>query len=124
MYAMARVDGEIHPKEKEALVKILSQEKLVTGRGEILYLGGDVYLAEFEFKLFTDKKIEYKLAFKSFREFFEKNHHLIDEDKRKIAVETAKKMGTAYKGMNQSELKLFRLVEELLLGKSHEVIPK
>ena len=69
IYALAKADGQIQPKETEKLIEMLRASELHAEKGEIIYLQPDKYYTEFEFILYKEKKIAVKDAFYSFINF-------------------------------------------------------
>lgn len=114
LYALAKADGEIQPKEEEKLIQLLREEQLHSEAGEDIPLSTEKYLTEFEFIIYREKNIAVKDAFLSFINFAKKNQNHIDENMKKTTLILAKKVLKSHKGINRLEQKMLEELMETL----------
>lgn len=92
-YAIAMVDGELQPSEKEAFMLIINKE-----------LGDDAWVAESRFELLEESlmpTIEHSYNYAMF--VLNKYKHLVDKPMKDRFVRVVEKVATAHDGTSQAE---------------------
>lgn len=116
LYAVADIDKAITPGEKKALYKMV-REHLVPAEPHIDAFGTDAaYYAEFEFDILDDAIIDSETAFLSFMDYIDNHRRLIDEPMRRLCIQLADKLASAYHHKNKKEREFLLEIKNKLLA--------
>jgi uncharacterized tellurite resistance protein B-like protein len=103
LYAVAKSDGKLHPKEVKAIKDLIALELVPMEKSTDEFGSDAAFYAEFEFELMADRSVNPQAAFKSFENFLKEHDKHINEDMRKKAYDLATKVAQSLHGINKEE---------------------
>lgn len=121
LYAIAKSDGEIKPKEIKNLHEIV-KKVLVPFEDSVDEYGTDrAFYSDFMFEIEDEQFTSVEDAFTSFTEFMQENSSAFDEELRRTCLRVVEELAHAYRGTNKKEQPL---IEELKKQLHHLAIAR
>ena len=114
LFALAKVDGNISHKEKEALKELVKKELAPAEKNTDKFGTDAAYYTEIEFDILDETMMDPEQAFDSFLFFIENHHSAIDERMRTATLRIAKSLADAYHKTNKKEKALIKQLEAKL----------
>lgn len=109
-YAVAMADNNVRPKEVKRLREYVRQHWLEVDKFEDEFHTDAAYQIEIVFDWLEGEEKDGEEYFKEFKEFYMEHHEKFPETIRKLIVETAESIASAFAGKNRSEmLTIFKL---------------
>ena len=106
LYAIAAADGKVSDKEVATLKRIVSQE-LVPQEASTDHFGTDqAYITEFEFEVLAERNASVEGAFDSFIAYMARHKNDLDPERKNLIYRAADAVGSAFHGVNKTELPL------------------
>ncbi|MBO0342680.1 MAG: hypothetical protein VX798_00830 [Bacteroidota bacterium] len=109
-YAVAMADNNVRPKEVKRLREYVRQHWLEVDKFEDEFHTDAAYQIEIVFDWLEGEEKDGEEYFKEFKEFYMEHHEKFPETIKKLIVETAESIASAFAGKNRSEmLTIFKL---------------
>ena len=106
LYAVAKADGKISPKEAQEIHKAVAEE-LVPQEPHTDEFGTDAaHFTEIEFEIMDETMADPETAFDSFITYVEEHHTAFDERLKRITLEVAQRVADSYRGVNRKEAEI------------------
>lgn len=108
LYAIAKSDGTIQPKEIKSLHEIV-KKKLAPIEDSVDEYGTEkAFYTDFMFEIEDEQFTSVEDAFSSFIEFMQENITAFDEELRRICLHAVEELADAYRRINKKEQPLIK----------------
>ncbi len=106
LYAVAKADGHISPREAKEIHRAVAEELVPQETATDEYGTDAAHFAEIEFEIMDETMADPEVAFDSFVMYVEEHKSAFDARLREITLKVARQVAESYRGVNRKEAKV------------------